>query len=147
MTQATVSATENLFARFRKDQLLTVSVIDDDLSTRDAIVQLLRSAGWEAKAFASAAAFLASNFDAARVVTIVDIHMPSMNGIEMREHLLSSGNAPPTIFITARPSPHTARQVAATGAIAMLTKPVDVNELLRQLDREMLRRFKRRLEN
>ncbi len=119
----------------------TVSIVDDDLSTRDAMVQLLRSAGWKAKAFDSAEAFLTSGVDASHVVMIVDIQMPSMNGFEMREKLLSNGRAPPTIFITACIEHDTQQRAVACGAVALLTKPVDISELLMQLDHALHRRW------
>jgi CheY-like chemotaxis protein len=60
---------------------------------------------------------------------------PGMSGVEMFEHLLALGAAPPTLLMTAFLTDALRARVAATGALALLEKPLDVAALERHLSR------------
>ena len=66
-----------------------ISIIDDDELMRRAVVALIRSAGYEARGFASAEEFLASGAVESFACIITDIQMPGMSGIELKQHLLT----------------------------------------------------------
>ena len=67
-----------------------ISIIDDDKSMRGALVALVRSAGYDARGFASAVDFLASAAVQSFACIVTDIQMPGMSGIELKEHLTAS---------------------------------------------------------
>jgi len=78
-----------------------VYVIDDDESVRRALQRLLRSAGFEVKAFSSAEAFLQSeNLDVGACV-VLDIRMPGLTGFDVQEKLASMGIRIPVINVSA----------------------------------------------
>ena len=84
-----------------------VSIVDDDESARLATESLVRSLGWPTRTFDSAEAYLQSMPPAGSDGTgclISDVRMPGMSGIEMFEHLLALGAAPPTLLMTAFPT-------------------------------------------
>lgn len=77
---------------------MTLAVVDDDADVRTALNRLLRSLGHEVRLFASAEEFEA---DAAAIdCVILDVRLPGLNGLELRERMLSGGRIPPVVFIT-----------------------------------------------
>ena len=77
-----------------------ISIIDDDPLVREGIARLVRSLGHRSNVFSSAEEYLdAGGVDECNCL-ITDLHMPGMNGAELREHLVAAGNRVPVIFIT-----------------------------------------------
>jgi FixJ family two-component response regulator len=113
----------------------SISVIDDDDSMRNAVVALVRSAGYAALGFASAEEFLASGEVHRFACVITDIQMPGMSGIELKQHLMASQNAVPVIMITARDDPDLEAKALTSGAACFLRKPFDADRLIRCLER------------
>jgi FixJ family two-component response regulator len=109
-----------------------VSIVDDDEASRLATASLVRSLGWSTHVFESGEQYLRMLSDGAAEETaclISDVRMPGMSGIELFERLLASGQAPPTIFVTAFATEAVRAHVAAHGALALLEKPIDVGAL------------------
>jgi FixJ family two-component response regulator len=100
-----------------------VSIVDDDNAVRVALSSLIRSLGWRARMYESAEEFLSSGQAADTACLISDIRMPGMSGIEMHERLRAEGHAPPTIFISAYPTPALQAKAANNGALVLLEKP------------------------
>jgi len=73
--------------------------------------------------YESAEEFLSSGQAAHTSCLISDIRMPGMSGIEMHESLRAQGHAPPTIFITAYPTPSLQAKAVSNGALVLLQKP------------------------
>ena len=67
---------------------------------RRSIVFLLDSMGWEARAYASAEAFLAESAPDRPGCLVLDIRMPTMSGLELQQALSQRGCELPIIFIT-----------------------------------------------
>jgi FixJ family two-component response regulator len=111
-----------------------ISIIDDDESMRRAVVALIRSAGYEARGFASAEEFLASGVVAGFACIITDIQMPGMSGIELKQHLLAIQCLVPVIMITARHDMDLEGKALASGAICFLRKPFEADILIRCLE-------------
>ncbi len=100
-----------------------VSVVDDDESVRESLLELLKELGFTAQAFASATEFLASDtLDQTRCL-VLDIAMPGMSGPELQRELLRQGRNLPIIFITAREDDTVRAAVLANGAVVCLLKP------------------------
>lgn len=110
----------------------TVCIVDDDEASRLATANLVRSLGWHTVLFESAEQYLkrlsTANADEMGCL-ISDVKMPGMSGVELHEHLLASGHAPPTIFVTAFRTAALNARIVANGAVAVLEKPVDMHEL------------------
>src|SRR4051794_12195927 len=80
-----------------------ISIVDDDLLVRDAMVDLVASLGYEARAFASAEEFLTSGHMVGTSCLITDLHMPGLNGLDLQSRVLAEGHGTRMIFITAFP--------------------------------------------
>jgi FixJ family two-component response regulator len=107
-----------------------VSVVDDDQSVRESLLDLLRELGFAVEAFGSAEEFLASeHLDGTRCL-VLDVAMPGMSGPELQEELSRRGSAVPIIFITAQEDESIRPRVLAAGAVACLFKPFSDTALL-----------------
>ncbi|MGF6260485.1 FixJ family two-component response regulator [Paraburkholderia youngii] len=104
-------------------------VVDDDPSVRSGLSTLLRSFDYDVVAFESAAEVLAHTGDTQPDCIVSDVQMPGLSGIELSVRLIENGWHIPTIFITAYPTPELHRQAFATGACALLIKPLGANDL------------------
>ncbi|MGF6771736.1 FixJ family two-component response regulator [Paraburkholderia sp. GAS199] len=111
-----------------------VSIIDDDESVRVATSSLVRSLGWDVRLYASAEDFLQSAYMGDITCIISDVQMPGMSGIEMHRQLLARGVTLPIIFISAFASDSVRQQAAASGALCVLSKPIDATEVSGWLD-------------
>ena len=107
-----------------------VYVIDDDESVRRALQRLLRSAGFEVKAFSSAEAFLQSGSLDERACIVLDIHMPGLTGFDLQEKLVSMGIRIPVINVSAFDDAETRERARKLGAVALFRKPVDGQALI-----------------
>jgi FixJ family two-component response regulator len=107
-----------------------ISIIDDDISAREGVRGLVRSSGFAADAFASAADFLASDRVHDTSCLIVDVNMPRMSGIELHRRLVDAGHAIPTVLITAYPDDRARTRALRDGVFCYLTKPLDEDALL-----------------
>jgi FixJ family two-component response regulator len=107
----------------------TVFVIDDDTRLRDSVCALVTSMGAQARGFASAEEFLASDTNDERGVAVVDLRMPGMSGLDLQELLRQRRQSLPIIMLTAYArTPATVRAIQA-GAVTMIDKPYHDNDL------------------
>ena len=111
-----------------------VSVVDDDESVRESLPDLVREFGFDARAFASANEFLASDCVAATRCLLLDVSMPGMSGPDLHHELTVRGHAIKIIFITARGDEMLRRQLIARGAVDCLFKPFSEQRLNAALD-------------
>jgi len=103
-----------------------ISIVDDDDLSRASLQELVRSLGFSACTFASAASFLQSTAVADARCLICDVQMPEMSGISLQDHLSGHGINIPIIFITAFPDEDTKMRALSAGAICYLHKPLDL---------------------
>jgi DNA-binding NtrC family response regulator len=112
-----------------------VYVVDDDVSVREGVASLIRSAGLEAKALASGQEFLAIRRPEIPSCLVLDVELPELSGLDVQQELLRSGVHIPIIFLTGHGDiPMTVRAIQA-GAADFLTKPVEAEELLSAIRR------------
>jgi FixJ family two-component response regulator len=107
-----------------------VSVVDDDESMREALPDLLRQFGFAAEAFASAEAFLASEFVGETSCLLLDVAMPGMSGPDLQQELARRRQRIPIVFITAYGEAPVLRRLLARGAVRCLVKPFSDAALL-----------------
>ena len=117
----------------------TVFVVDDEPEIRESLVMLLETAGYKAKAYESAVAFLASNAPESVGCLIVDVRMPDMDGLQLQQELLARRSPLPVVIMTGHGDIPIAVQAMKAGAVDFLEKPFDDDVLLegvrRALDR------------
>ena len=115
-----------------------IAVVDDDKGFRDALQFFLRTFEFHVEAFASGDDFLrSSRLDAVGCV-VLDLAMPEMSGLEVQQQLAARGLQIPIVFVTAHRDEDLGQRASEAGALAVLRKPVDDEELV-HLVREALR--------
>jgi FixJ family two-component response regulator len=105
-------------------------VVDDDLSVREALGSLIRSAGLAVRTFASAQEFLACSREEAPSCLILDVRLPGFSGLDLQQRMAEVGPEIPIIFITGHGDVPTSVRAMKAGAVEFLTKPVSDEELL-----------------
>jgi FixJ family two-component response regulator len=113
---------------------LAIAVIDDDESFRVALVESLSSLGYETSGYASAEDFLRQIAEGSFDCVITDIQMPGMSGLELTKRLAAEGSTTPIVSITARSDPTLEAKVAAAGAMCLLRKPFEINDLIKCIE-------------
>jgi len=112
-----------------------VYVVDDDPSLKKGLERLLRSAGHDARTFASAVEFLDFSHPDVPGCLILDIKMPGMSGLELQDRLAERGISFPIIFITGHGTVPSSVKAFKGGALDFLQKPFEEAELLDAVSR------------
>ena len=107
-----------------------VAVVDDEEPVRRALVRLLRSAGFAAVPFATGVEFLHSLANQLPSCVVLDMHMPGMSGLDVKERLSQTWPELPVIFITGHQSAEAEARARASKPHAFLLKPVHDRLLL-----------------
>lgn len=111
-------------------QLSPLSLLDDDPSVLRAMGRLLRSAGWPVNAFEDPTKFLEHASAQQPPVVVIDVSMPSMDGLEVQTRLRKISPGTTVVFLTSRNDSSTRERALQGGAFAYLIKPADEDELL-----------------
>lgn len=132
----------------------TVFVVEDEESMREALVLTLSRAGYACKAFPDATTFLGAfaRWPASRSACLVlDTSLPGISGLELQEHLNANPDGLPIIFVTGPGDIQAAAQAMKGGAVDVLPKPVNAEDLLERtaaaLRADVERRRRRRARN
>jgi FixJ family two-component response regulator len=106
-----------------------VFVVDDDISVRESLELLIKSAGWQPETFASGQDFLARPRATVPCCLLLDVALPGLNGLELQRQLAERAEMP-IIFITGHGDVPTSVQAMKAGAVEFLTKPFSDDVLL-----------------
>lgn len=111
-----------------------VAVVDDDVSVRESLPDLLRELGFAARAFASAEEFLTSgSVDQTRCL-LLDIAMPGMSGPDLQRELQRRNKQIPIVFITGQGDDTQRPRMLGQGAVECLFKPFSEGALVGALN-------------
>jgi chemosensory pili system protein ChpA (sensor histidine kinase/response regulator) len=116
-------------------ELPGILIVDDALSVRTSLLQLVLDAGFRAQAARDGieAIDTLGSFNADVVLT--DLEMPNMNGIELTTHIRSRDDLKgvPVIMITSRSQEKHRRLAEQAGVNRYITKPYNDGELLQTI--------------
>ncbi|HET6900675.1 MAG TPA: response regulator [Vicinamibacteria bacterium] len=113
----------------KPDQSAIVFVVDDDVSVRESLELLLKTAGWRAETFASARDFLARPRATVPCCLVLDVRLPGLTGLELQQQLAARTEMPIIFMSGYGDVPMTVRAMKA-GAVEFLTKPFGDEVLL-----------------
>jgi FixJ family two-component response regulator len=125
------------------DPAAVVFVVDDDPSVRRGLDRLLRSSGLTVESFDSARDFLDRPEHEGPRCLVLDVRMPGQSGLDLHDHLVTTGRDIPVIFITGHADVPMAVRAMKAGALDFLSKPFDESELLGAITQALERDRKR----
>jgi len=116
---------------------LRILVVDDDHTVTRTLVDIFRVSGYEAEAAHSGAEALekvkGNSFESVQDRSfdciLTDIRMPEMGGVELYRAIKASRPDLPVVLMTAYSSDRLVKEGLKEGAIAVLTKPLDIDVL------------------
>jgi FixJ family two-component response regulator len=113
-----------------KDDRPLIVIVDDDDALREAVRELLASAGLEAIGFTSTRSLMEAALPDRPGCFVVDVRMPGLSGLELQRKLAERGETRPFIFLTGHGDIPMSVQAMKAGAIDFLTKPFRDQTLL-----------------
>ena len=121
-----------------------IYVVDDDVSIRKGLENLLRSAGFTVQTFSSAQEFLASARADVPSCLLLDVQLPGLSGLDLQQELAKGGVQIPIIFITGHGDIPMSVRAMKAGALEFLTKPVNDEDLLEAIQQAIARDYRAR---
>jgi RNA polymerase sigma factor (sigma-70 family) len=125
----------------------TIHIVDDDTSFRTALERRLKKAGYAVTSYRSAQQFLDHLPDEnGPGCILLDVRIPGLSGPELQERLVELGSTLPVLFLTGYPDVRTTVRAMKAGAEDFLTKPISSEQLLRAVERAMVRHESSRMQ-
>ncbi|MDB4891157.1 MAG: Transcriptional regulatory protein zraR [Gemmatimonadetes bacterium] len=110
-------------------RLTTIAIVEDDQGVRTALEQLLRSAGYKVRSFASAEEFLQAGLGGDVDCLVADINLPGITGVALVQRLAVEGGGLPAVIMTGRDDLNTITLIRQAGPIPCLRKPFTDDDL------------------
>ena len=112
----------------------TVFIIDDDIEICNALTWLLGSAHFKVEIFTCPLQFLENHNPTQTGCILLDVRMPEMSGMQVLAELKLKKNTMPIIMITGHGDISMAVRAVKMGASDFLTKPIDTQYLIHQIN-------------
>jgi two-component system response regulator AtoC len=112
-----------------------ILIIDDEHSELELLKIFLTRQGYEVQCATTATEGLSLNISFNPSVIILDIHLPDIDGLEVLRKLKNKNQNNTTIMITAYHDMETTVKAMKLGACDYITKPIDVKNLGKAIDR------------
>jgi FixJ family two-component response regulator len=129
------------------DERPAVFVVDDDISIREALTNLLRCEGLNVETFGTAEEFLLSQRFRAHGCLVLDVRLPGLSGLDVQRQLAEADVEIPIVFITGFDDIRVSVLAMKAGAVGFLTKPFrdqDFLDAVQQcIDRDRVARKRR----
>ena len=116
-----------------------VWVVDDDVSLREALGSLIRSAGLRVETFASAQEFLARSQVDTPNCLVLDVQLPGLSGLDLQKRMAELNLEVPIVFITGHGNIPMSVRAMKAGAVEFLTKPLADRDLLEAIQQGISR--------
>jgi DNA-binding NtrC family response regulator len=117
-----------------------ILIVDDEANARTALAELLRDEGYVVETAADGFKALPKLEELGPALLLTDLKMPGMDGIELMKKAQARDPDCAVVVMTAHGAVDTAVRAMREGAADYLTKPVNIEELVLVLARELERR-------
>jgi DNA-binding response OmpR family regulator len=107
-----------------------IYVVDDDISVRESLGNLMRSVGLRVELFASALEFRRQLPARGRCCLVLDVRLPGLSGLDLQAEMIASGDKMPIVFITGHGDVPMSVRAMKAGALEFLQKPFREQDLL-----------------
>lgn len=115
----------------------TVYVVDDDPAVRDSLQFLIESTGLRVLTYEHAQQFLSACDAGMAGCLVVDLRLPGMSGLDMRDEMVERGIELATIVITGHGDVPQAVRAMKSGALDFIEKPFSDQVLLDRINDAM----------
>jgi FixJ family two-component response regulator len=116
-----------------------VFVVDDDVSVREALESLVRSAGFKVETFASAQDFLDHRRADGPSCLVLDVRLPGLSGLDLQKRIGEANREIPIVFITGHGDVPTSVRAMKAGAVEFLIKPFSDRDLMDAIEQAIKR--------
>ncbi|MCS6849861.1 MAG: response regulator [Gemmataceae bacterium] len=117
----------------------SILITDDDVSCRESLREIIEADGFRALTAASGEEAIEIVRDAPVHLALLDLHMPTLSGLETMQIVRQYNAMMPCIIITADTSEGVVRQAFRARAYSVIPKPVSKQVLLYTVLRALLR--------
>jgi FixJ family two-component response regulator len=114
-----------------------IHVVDDDVSLRTAMIELLNAAGFRARGYASTGEFLLEPPLDEPGCVLLDVRLPGPSGLDLQAGMGRHGIGLPVIFLTGYADVPSSVRAMKAGAVDFLEKPVPREVLLEAIHRAL----------
>jgi DNA-binding NtrC family response regulator len=121
----------------RKARIL---VVDDEANARTALVSLLDEEGYSMESAADGFKALPKLEEFAPDLLLTDLKMPGMDGLELMQRARAADPECAVVVMTAHGAVESAVSAMQQGAVGYLTKPINFEELVLNIERALERR-------
>jgi DNA-binding NtrC family response regulator len=113
----------------------SVLVIDDNTALTENLAEILQEFGAEVRQAESAEVALAQFDERDWSLVVTDVRMPGMDGIDLLAQLKERSPGTPILVMTGFADRRTIERAHESGALAVVNKPLDVDEFLELVGR------------
>jgi two-component system, LuxR family, response regulator FixJ len=123
-----------------------IFVVDDDPMVLNALSIMLSRAGYQVKAFAEGASFLAAATSHTPLCIILDVHMPGRSGLDILKELNAQQYPAPIFIVSGGGDIPMAVEAIKNGALDFIEKPFDATTLVTRV-REAVEAWSQRVKS
>lgn len=115
----------------------SILIVDDEADIRDSVADILLDFGYEVETAADGPEALARLEQRAFDVALIDFKMPGMDGLTLYREMRRLCPETSVILVSAFTADGVAEEALASGIRRVISKPVDMSEVLSEVDREL----------
>ena len=132
---ANVAPVRAVVAAPAQPDLPSVLIVDDSLSVRNSLLQMVQDAGYRAAVARDGVDAINAMRGFKPDLVLTDLEMPNMNGLELTSHIRASADLKglPVIMVTSRSQEKHRRLAEQAGVDSYVTKPYNDGDLLQQI--------------
>lgn len=116
-----------------------ILIVDDEPDTRDSVADILNDFGYETDTACDGSDALAKIRNKSYDVALLDFKMPGMDGLTLFREMRCVSPETSAILISAYTGDGVAEQALGSGIRRVISKPVDMNEVIAEVDRQLER--------
>ena len=118
---------------------MRILLLEDEYSLRISIEEFLTDIGYEVDGFTDGEDAFNAVYDKSYDLLLLDINVPSMNGLEMLKKLRQDSQTVPAIFLTSMTDMSDLKEGYKRGCCDYMRKPFDLEELELRIDQALAR--------
>jgi len=108
---------------------MKILLLEDEYSLRISIEEFLTDIGYEVDGFSDGEEAFHGVYDKKYDLLLLDINVPTINGLEMLQKLRQDGQSVPAIFLTSMTDIDALKEAYKRGCCDYMRKPFDLEEL------------------